>query len=69
MKLNEITQNERALRAFGGNGQGNETVELTDSSNGRTYSVDGGRWFFFSSDCGSDAVSETGEEGTWKVMD
>ncbi len=69
MKLNEITTNERALNAFGGDGQGNEPVEVIERGNGQTYSVDNGRWFFFSSNCGSDAISESGDDGTWKVMD
>ena len=37
---------------------------LVDSNNGRTYRIDGGG-YFFASNCGSDAHSETGEDGTW----
>lgn len=67
MKLNDVLNSDEQREMY--DGDLDCEVELVESdSGGETYYILGRGSYFFSSNCGSDAHSETGEEGTWSAF-
>ena len=64
MKLNDVLNSDEQREMY--DGDLDCEVELVESKNGgETYYILGRGSYFFASNCGSDARSKTGEDGTW----